>query len=70
LCFRRIHEKFNFLEDSKIKEFAENISKRICAVSTNISETDKFSIDPQNVFGFCDWVGGKYLVWSAVELCL
>ncbi len=35
-------------------------------MSTNLAGTSKFGIDPENVFGFWDWVGGRYSVWSAV----
>jgi len=59
-------KQFNISEDKNNKEFADIISKHFCAVSTNISETDKFGIDSNNVFGFWDWVGGRYSVWSAV----
>jgi len=38
----------------------------LCAVSTNIQATTKFGIDSQRVFGFWDWVGGRYSVSSAV----
>jgi len=38
----------------------------MCAVSTNLEGTSKFGIDSENVFGFWDWVGGRYSVWSAV----
>lgn len=44
----------------------EIINKHFCAVSTNIDLTDKFGIDSNNVFGFWEWVGGRYSVWSAV----
>lgn len=40
--------------------------KHLCAVSTNLEATSKFGIDSNNVFGFWDWVGGRYSVWSAV----
>ncbi len=56
----------NKSEDEKNKIFADIISKHFCAVSTNTSETGKFGIDSNSVFGFWDWVGGRYSVWSAV----
>lgn len=40
----------------------------ICAVSTNLAATAKFGIKDENVFGFWDWVGGRYSVSSAVGL--
>ena len=56
-------EKYPYLGEEEAKKI---ISKHFCAVSTNIPETDKFGIDKENVFGFWDWVGGRYSVWSAV----
>jgi glucose-6-phosphate isomerase len=38
------------------------------AVSTNRGEVEKFGIDPANMFGFWDWVGGRYSLWSAIGL--
>eukprot|EP00382_Lankesteria_abbotti_P000803 CAMPEP_0113845190 /NCGR_PEP_ID=MMETSP0372-20130328/623_1 /TAXON_ID=340204 /ORGANISM="Lankesteria abbotti" /LENGTH=561 /DNA_ID=CAMNT_0000814213 /DNA_START=148 /DNA_END=1833 /DNA_ORIENTATION=- /assembly_acc=CAM_ASM_000359 len=42
------------------------VGKHVVAVSTNIPLTTKFGIAPENVFGFWDWVGGRYSVTSAV----
>ncbi len=42
------------------------VSKHMVAVSTNLEAVEKFGIDPKNAFGFWDWVGGRYSVWSAV----
>ena len=42
----------------------------MCAVSTNISATSQFGIDSENVFGFWDWVGGRYSLWSAIGLSI
>eukprot|EP00386_Alphamonas_edax_P007141 GDKI01023592.1.p1 GENE.GDKI01023592.1~~GDKI01023592.1.p1 ORF type:complete len:556 (-),score=224.41 GDKI01023592.1:297-1964(-) len=42
------------------------ISKHMVAVSTNLAETNAFGINPDNVFGFWDWVGGRFSVTSAV----
>jgi glucose-6-phosphate isomerase len=57
-----------YREDYEVTDENEKeiISKHFCAVSSNIAETDKFGIDSNNVFGFWDWVGGRYSVWSAV----
>lgn len=38
------------------------------AVSTAEKEVRAFGIDPANMFGFWDWVGGRYSVWSAIGL--
>jgi glucose-6-phosphate isomerase len=46
----------------------EAIAKHFVAVSTNEEEVRKFGIDPANMFGFWDWVGGRYSVWSAIGL--
>ncbi len=47
---------------------AKAVAKHMVAVSTNLVEVEKFGIDPANVFGFWDWVGGRYSVCSAVGL--
>ena len=44
------------------------IAKHFVAVSTNEQEVKKFGIDPQNMFGFWDWVGGRYSMDSAIGL--
>ena len=40
----------------------------LCAVSTNAAEVTKFGIDTDNMFGFWDWVGGRYSMDSAIGL--
>ena len=40
------------------------------AVSTALDKTAAFGVDPDRVFGFWDWVGGRYSVWGAVGLPL
>ena len=44
------------------------IAKHFVAVSTNADEVTKFGIDPENMFGFWDWVGGRYSMDSAIGL--
>ncbi|AAQ60041.1 glucose-6-phosphate isomerase [Chromobacterium violaceum] len=44
------------------------IAKHFVAVSTNEPAVRAFGIDPQHMFGFWDWVGGRYSVWSAIGL--
>jgi len=44
------------------------VAKHFAAVSTNLTETSKFGINPENVFEFWDWVGGRYSLWSAIGL--
>jgi glucose-6-phosphate isomerase len=46
----------------------EALAKHFVAVSTNVEAIKKFGIDPQNMFPFWDWVGGRYSVWSAIGL--
>jgi glucose-6-phosphate isomerase len=46
------------------------VAKHFVAVSTNGAEVSKFGIDTQNMFGFWDWVGGRYSVDSAIGLSL
>lgn len=38
------------------------------AVSTNLKLVKEFGINPENAFGFWDWVGGRYSVTSAVGI--
>src|SRR5499427_6012785 len=44
------------------------IAKHFVAVSTNAAEVSKFGIDVANMFGFWDWVGGRYSMDSAIGL--
>ena len=44
------------------------IAKHCVAVSTNTGEVTKFGIDTANMFGFWDWVGGRYSMDSAIGL--
>ena len=44
------------------------VAKHFAAVSTNIPGVTKFGIDPDNTFGFWDWVGGRYSMDSAIGL--
>ena len=44
------------------------VGKHFAAVSTNIGGATKFGIDPANIFGFWDWVGGRYSMDSAIGL--
>ncbi len=46
------------------------VAKHFVAVSTNAPEVGAFGIDTQNMFGFWDWVGGRYSVDSAIGLSL
>ena len=51
---------------SKLGEKA--VGKHFVAVSAAVDRARKFGIRSENVFGFWDWVGGRYSVWSAVGL--
>ncbi|WP_442506706.1 glucose-6-phosphate isomerase [Novipirellula sp. SH528] len=44
------------------------VAKHFVAVSTNADEVGKFGIDTANMFGFWDWVGGRYSMDSAIGL--
>jgi glucose-6-phosphate isomerase len=44
------------------------VARHFVAVSTNEAEVRKFGIDPANMFGFWDWVGGRYSMDSAIGL--
>ncbi|MDE2309252.1 MAG: glucose-6-phosphate isomerase [Betaproteobacteria bacterium] len=46
----------------------EAVAKHFAAISTNLAATSRFGINPDNVFEFWDWVGGRYSLWSAIGL--
>ena len=46
----------------------KSVAKHFVAVSTNAAEVAKFGIDTSNMFGFWDWVGGRYSMDSAIGL--
>lgn len=56
-----------FLQKADDESF---IKKHFVAISTNREEVEKFGIDPANMFGFWDWVGGRYSLWSAIGLSI
>jgi len=47
---------------------AKSVARHFVAVSTNAEEVAKFGIDTDNMFGFWDWVGGRYSMDSAIGL--
>ena len=46
------------------------VERHFVAVSTNAALVAKFGISPDRTFGFWDWVGGRYSLWSAVGLSI
>ncbi|WP_430475591.1 glucose-6-phosphate isomerase [Thalassospira lucentensis] len=44
------------------------VAKHFVAVSTALEKVAEFGIDTDNAFGFWDWVGGRYSLWSAIGL--
>ena len=46
------------------------VAYHFVALSTNKEEVEKFGIDPQNMFEFWNWVGGRYSSWSAIGLSI
>ena len=52
------------------KEASEAVAKHFVAVSTALDKVAAFGIDPENAFGFWDWVGGRYSVDSAIGTSL
>ncbi|MDD3520814.1 MAG: glucose-6-phosphate isomerase [Actinomycetota bacterium] len=54
-----------FLKYAKKEEY---VKKHFVAISTNRQEVEKFGIDPENMFVFWNWVGGRYSLWSAIGL--
>ncbi|MCA3381343.1 MAG: glucose-6-phosphate isomerase [Roseomonas sp.] len=45
-------------------------AQHMAALSTNLAATSAFGISPERVFGFRDWVGGRFSLWSAIGLSL
>ena len=46
------------------------VGKHFAAVSTALDKVDAFGIPADRIFGFWDWVGGRYSIWSAIGLPL
>ncbi|UDL95915.1 glucose-6-phosphate isomerase [Lichenihabitans sp. PAMC28606] len=46
------------------------VEHHFAAVSTKLDLVEKFGIKPERVFGFWDWVGGRYSMWSSIGLAL
>ena len=51
-------------------EDPQHIAKHFVAVSTNRNAVIDFGINPDNMFEFWDWVGGRYSLWSAIGLSI
>ena len=45
-----------------------DVAKHFAALSTNAKDVAAFGIDTENMFGFWDWVGGRYSLWSAIGM--
>ncbi|MEM7737265.1 MAG: glucose-6-phosphate isomerase [Deinococcota bacterium] len=45
-------------------------AKHFAALSTNAEKVREFGIDANNMFGFWDWVGGRYSLWSAIGMSI
>ena len=51
-------------------EIGSKVGSHFCALSTNLEATEAFGISPDNTFGFWDWVGGRFSIWSVIGLSL
>ncbi len=49
---------------------SKDVAKHFVAISTNAEKVEAFGIDRENMFGFWDWVGGRYSLWSAIGLSI
>lgn len=56
-----------FLDKSQNKG---DVARHFVAVSTNTTAVKEFGIDPDNMFVFWDWVGGRYSLWSSIGLSI
>lgn len=52
-----------FIPDGGEDPVRRIVSRHVVACSTNAEKVQEFGIDPENMFGFWDWVGGRYSVW-------
>ena len=48
----------------------KHVARHFVAISTNAAGVQQFGIAPENMFGFWDWVGGRYSLWSAIGLSI
>tara|TARA_B100000963_G_C22583259_1_gene651867 strand:+ start:34 stop:1680 length:1647 start_codon:yes stop_codon:yes gene_type:complete len=62
------HSAKNWFLESEANE--NDVAKHFVAISTNTSGVEYFGIDPQNMFEFWDWVGGRYSLWSSIGLSI
>ncbi len=60
------HSARNWFLESGATE--ADVAKHFAALSTNADGVGKFGIDTKNMFGFWDWVGGRYSLWSAIGM--
>jgi glucose-6-phosphate isomerase len=44
------------------------VGEHFAAISTNLARVEAFGISPERTFGFWDWVGGRYSLWSSIGL--
>ena len=49
---------------------ADKVGRHFAALSSNLEKTAEWGIDPSRVFGFEDWVGGRYSLWGPIGLGL
>jgi len=49
---------------------SSHIAKHFIAISTNVAAVKEFGIDPDNMFEFWDWVGGRYSLWSVIGMSI
>ncbi len=56
-----------FLKSAKEEKY---VAKHFVALSTNQKDVEAFGIAPENMFGFWDWVGGRYSLWSSIGLSI
>lgn len=62
------HTARNWFLESSASE--ADIARHFVAVSTNQAAVADFGIDPDNMFRFWDWVGGRYSLWSSIGLSI
>lgn len=51
-------------------EQPQHVARHFVAISSHLQRVQEFGIDPDNMFTFWDWVGGRYSLWSAIGLSI
>ncbi|QJC28710.1 glucose-6-phosphate isomerase [Enterobacteriaceae endosymbiont of Plateumaris consimilis] len=57
-----------FIENTFNTNFNDNVSKHFIAITANINSAQEFGINKNNILPLCDWIGGRFSLWSSIGL--